>query len=98
VAFTTGLEIANMVLVVEARMEVVEERDGVSTALATIVEELRRHTSRVAPLLPEKSCMIADLEVSTLCRMGLRKDMGIRLFYSRGSHVVFVYKVCLSLG
>jgi len=86
-----------MVLVVEARMEVVEERGGVSTALATIVEELRRHTSRAAPVLPEKSCMIADLRLSGLCRMDFRKDVGIRVFYSRGSHVVFVYKVCLSL-
>ena len=65
-----------MVLVVEARIEVVEERGGVSTAPATILEELRRHTSRAAPLLPEKSCMIAGLEVSTLCRTGLRKDAG----------------------
>ena len=65
-AFTTGLEIAKMVLVVEARIEVVEERGGVSTALATIVEELRMHTSRLAVVLPEKSCMIACLEVSSL--------------------------------
>jgi len=55
-----------MVLVVEARIEVVEERGGVSTALATIVEELRMHTSRLAVVLPEKSCMIAGLEVSSL--------------------------------
>ena len=52
VAFTTGAETAKTVFVVEARTRVVEDRGGVLTGLAAILEELRRHKSRLMPLLP----------------------------------------------
>lgn len=64
--FAAGTEAARTVFVVDATTEVVGDRGGVSTALATILEELRRQTRRLLPLLPEKSCMIAVLNARNL--------------------------------
>jgi hypothetical protein len=61
VAFTTGAETAKMVFIVETRTELVEDREA-STAFATILEEVRKHTRSFVLILLEKSCMIADLE------------------------------------
>jgi len=92
VPFTTGA-MAKTVFVTDARTRVVGDRIGVSTASARILEELRRHKSRLLPLLAEESCMIAVLEVSSLCG-GVEESDGEPLcFYSRGGHVVFC--VCI---
>ena len=86
----TGAETAKTVFVVEARTEVVEDRTGVSTALATILEEVRRHMRRLVPLLPEKSCMIAVLEVRSQYGRARESVRGLGyLYWSYSCGVLF---------